>query len=212
MAVKTGKACSNSCPEVQQDMATTFRLPTLHLASLPACLHLVSLFLPPSTLTPSLRPLGFPQLWISHCLLCNPYCWLPAIAFFCPEPQWFASVEASLGALSAMCGTETFLGVFLHLGNDLTLPVNFIHYAVCDTWSLAIMTTPRTTERKKERTWAVTPHCMAGVASLERTLSQDFLPVKPLSWLWYFEKRCHFYTSERKHLDLITFLLRFQAG
>lgn len=59
---------------------------------------------------------------------------MPAIAFFCPEPQGFASVEASLSFLSAMCDKENCLRVFLYLRNGLTLPLNFIHYATSDTW------------------------------------------------------------------------------
>lgn len=47
---------------------------------------------------------------------------MPAIAFFCPEPQGFASVEASLSFLSAMCDKENCLRV-LYLRNDLTLPL-----------------------------------------------------------------------------------------
>lgn len=195
MAVKTGNACSNSCLDVQQGVTTTSPLQTLHLASLPACLHLVPLFPPPSTGMPSLRPLlpsaEFPLVYFpAHTAGGLP---LPSL----PKTQWFASVEASLSFLSATCGKENFLGVFLYLRNDLTLP----------------LTSPRTAESEDGRTRAITPHCMADVPSLEGTLSQDFVPMTPLSWLRHFERRCHFCTSERKHLGLIiTFLPRSRAG
>lgn len=211
MAVKTGNACSNSCLDVQQGVTTTSPLQTLHLASLPACLHLVPLFPPPSTGMPLLRPLlpsaEFPLVYSpAHTAGGLP---LPSL----PKTQWFASVEVSLSFLSATCGKENFLGVFLYLRNDLTLPLTSIHYAACDTRPLVIKTTPRTAESEDGRTRAITPHCVANVPSLEGTLSQDFMPMTPLSWLRHFERRCHFCTSERKHLGLIvTFLPRSHAG